>query len=208
MKVDDTLWLSSTFYENGLLYDLHLILYKFSQHCTGSSEGVGSNCPNTSKKGCASQKCHLSGGIAPPILPHFQKRGCPIKVSPHQWEPPPVLPHFQKRVCPAKVSSLRGHRPSNTSTLPEKGVSDKSAPQGPGPHSPVTIRGPGPHLLEAIGRRGPGSGASDLDLPRFSTGDYNQGSSRPPAPAFSDPRPSRGISTAPPENTFAAGTPL
>jgi hypothetical protein len=87
-------------------------------------------------------------------------------------------------------------------------VSDKSAPQGPGPHSPVTIRGPGPHLLEAIGRRGPGSGASDLDLPRFSTGDYNQGSSRPPAPAFSDPRPSRGISTAPPENTFAAGTPL
>jgi len=208
VKVDDTLWLSSTFYENGLLYGLHLILYKFSQHCTGSSEGVGSNCPNTSKKGCASQKCHLSGGIAPPILPHFQKRGCPIKVSPHQWEPPPVLPHFQKRVCRIKVSSLRGHRPSNTSTLPEKGVSDKSAPQGPGPHSPVTIRGPGPHLLEAIGRRGPGSGASDLDLPRFSTGDYNQGSSRPPAPAFSDPRPSRGISTAPPENTFAAGTPL
>ena len=94
----------------------------------------------------------------------------------------PALSHFQERVCPAKVFCMC---------------------------SPILITPrPGPPLLEAIGRRGPGGGAPDLTPPRFSTAGSRRGSSSPPAPSFSDPRPSRRISTAPLENTFAAGTPL
>ena len=94
----------------------------------------------------------------------------------------PALSHFQERVCPAKVFCMC---------------------------SPILITPrQGPPLLEAIGRRGPGGGSPDLTPPRFSTAGSRRAGSRPPAPAFSDPRPSRRTSTAPPENTFAPGTPL
>ena len=94
---------------------------------------------------------------------------------------------------------------SCTFTLPRKGVPRKSVlhVQSHTHHSPS-----GAPLLEAIGRRGPGGGSPDLTPPRFSTAGSRRAGSRPPAPAFSDPRPSRRTSTAPPENTFAAGTPL
>lgn len=94
---------------------------------------------------------------------------------------------------------------SCTSTLPQRGCRAKvfcmCRPILITPH-------PGPHPLEAIGRRGAGSGVSDQTPPRFSTAGFRRGGSRPPAPAFSDPKPSGGISTAPPENTFAPVTPL
>jgi len=99
------------------------------------------------------------------------------------WELIAPLPeHFYRGVCPAKVFCMC---------------------------SPILVTPrPGPPLLEAIGRPGPGGGAPDLNPPRFSTAGSWRGGSRPPAPAFPDPRPSRRISTAPLENTFAAGTPL
>ncbi len=96
----------------------------------------------------------------------------------------PALSHFQERVCPAKVFCMC--RPSVSTHNP-----------GSGAPPPRSNR-----------QTGAGGGAPDLTPPRFSTAGLRRGGSRPPAPAFSDPRPSRRISAAPLENTFAAGTPL
>lgn len=136
------------------------------------------------------------------------------------YSPPPDLDHSrslkpkQIMVSSANPTHSRGSPVpiwgpvSCTFTLLQRGVSRKSVL-----HVQVLIlhSQPGvksPPLIEVIGRRGPGGGAPDLTPPRFSTAGSRRGGSRPPAPAFSDPRPSRRISTAPLENTFAAGTPL